>query len=289
MEAMFKKKRMSSRTPHNNRVRLRFWFWGGLVVLLLVFALAGPAFMPHDPYAIDLTAVQQAPSHEHIFGTDTLGRCIACRMVEGAFRSIFAAVLVVLITLVVGTVIGIVSGFVGGTLDNIIMRIVDSFQAFPSLIFTIAVAAMLGGSLTNCILAMSMVGWTGYARLARSQVLTVRERPYVAASRVSGMRRGALLFQVILPNCLRPLIVSATTHVGSSILSFSGLSFLGLGTAPPYPEWGNMLNDARVHLQTAPWAAIYPGLAILLVVVIMGMFGDSLNEYMNPSKTESDN
>lgn len=285
---MIRQRLLNNGAPRDGRVAFRFYFWSGLILLLLLVTLAGPKFMPHDPYAIDLTQVQQPPSHEYSCGTDTLGRCIACRMIEGAFRSVFAAVLVVLITLVIGTLIGILCGFAGGVFDTVVMRVVDSFQAFPSLIFTIAVAAMLGGSLTNCILAMSMVGWTGYARLARSQVLTIKEKPYVSAARVSGMSNAAILFQMILPNSLRPLVVSATTHVGGSILSFSGLSFLGLGTAPPYPEWGNMLSDARTHLQVAPWAAIFPGLAILLVVVIMGMFGDSFNEYMNPSKTNSD-
>lgn len=268
--------------------KLRVTIWGSVVALLFLTALFGPLFMPHDPYEVNLKQVTQAPSHEHIMGTDTLGRCIACRLIQGTFRSVFAAVLVVLITFVIGTVIGILCGYIGGVFDTILMRFVDSVQAFPSLIFTICVAAMLGGNLFNCILAMSMVGWTSYTRLARSQVLSVKEEIFVSAGRISGMSSIQILFKTILPNSLPPLLVSASTHIGSSILSFSGLSFLGLGSSPPYPEWGTMLNESRERLQLAPWAAIYPGLAILVVVVIMGMFADSLNELLNPKKVKAE-
>lgn len=265
----------------------RFLFWCCVVAALVIFALVGPHFCRHDPYKIDLRNVTAAPSDEYIFGTDYIGRCIACRLVHGASRSIFAAFAVVAITFVIGTAIGVVSAYVGGAFDTVVMRFVDAVQAFPSMVFTISVAAMLGTGMINCIIAMTVIGWTGYARLARTQVLSLKEKTFVSAARISGMSRAQILLKTILPNSLTPLVVSASMHVGNAILSFSGLSFLGLGTAPPYPEWGNMLNDGKATLQQAPWTVFYPGLAILIVVMIMGMFGDSVNEMLNPKKRVS--
>ena len=264
--------------------RIRFFFWLTMVAILLILALIGPHFIHHDPYAMDLTNVRAKPGGEYIFGTDKIGRCLFCRLVTGAARSIYSAILVVFLTLLIGTVVGIVSGYVGGRTDILIMRLVDVVQAFPSTVFTISVVAMLGKGTFHCILAMTAVSWAGYARLARAQVLSLKERTFVSAARISGMSSASILFRTILPNSLTPLVVSASSHVGSAILSFSGLSFLGLGTAPPYPEWGNMLNEGREMLQTAPWNVLFPGCAILIVVMIMGMFGDSVNEMLNPKK-----
>ena len=266
--------------------KARLLFWLSVVIALLILSLAGPHFAGHDPYKVNLMQVTQAPSQEYPMGTDYIGRCILCRLLTGATRSIFAALAVVAITYVIGTTVGCLCGYLGGAFDTVAMRFVDAVQAFPQLVFTISVAAMLGRGMVNCIIAMSAVGWTGYARLARSQVQTLKGKTFVSAARLSGMSRSGILFKTILPNSLTPLIVMASTHVGNAILGFSGLSFLGLGTAPPYPEWGNMLKDGQSTLQTAPWTVIFPGLAILLVVMIMGMFGDSLNELLNPKKKE---
>lgn len=264
--------------------KIRFLFWMTVVLLLLGLSIIAPLFASHDPYEVNLMQVTLAPNREYPMGTDYIGRCILCRLLAGASRSIFAALVVVGITFIIGTGIGCLCGYFGGIFDTIVMRFVDAVQAFPQLIFTISVAAMLGKGMLNCIIAMSAIGWTNYARLARSQVQSLKERTYVSAARLSGMSQFEILFKTILPNSLTPLIVAASTHVGNAILGFSGLSFLGLGTAPPYPEWGNMLNDGRSTLQIAPWTVIFPGLAILLVVMIMGMFGDSLNEMLNPKK-----
>lgn len=267
----------------------RALIWTAVLLLLFVFAVLAPRFAPHDPYAVNLRQVTQPPSREYPFGTDYIGRCILSRLLCGAARSIFAAIPVVLITMVVGTAIGIISGYFGGTVDLLIMRFVDTVQAFPSLVFTIAVAAMLGAGMTNCIIAMSVIGWTTYARLARSQVLSLKEKTFVSAAKVSGMSDRWILFHTLLPNSISSVIVEASMHVGNAILSFAGLSFLGLGTMPPFPEWGNMLNDGKDTLQTAPWTVIFPGVAILLVVMIMGMFGDSINAVFNPRKRSDKN
>lgn len=283
MELAIEKKRRKRVTPE-----ARLIFWGAVVAILLAGSLAGPFLTPHDPYAVELSQINQPPSAFYWMGTDYLGRCIACRLIHGAARSVFSSVLVVTVTFLVGTLVGMASGYLGGLWDSLLMRLVDSVQAFPSLIFTIAVAAMLGGGLGNCLFAMCGVGWTRYARLARSQVLGLREKNFVYAARMSGMSRPAILLQAIFPNALPPLLVEASMHIGNAILSFAGLSYLGLGTAPPYPEWGNMLSDGQATLQTAPWTVLFPGLAILLVVMIMGLLGDSVNAVLNPKKMEGE-
>lgn len=264
----------------------RFYFWAAVVALLLIAAVTAPHLIRHDPYLVDLTQVNKPPGHGYIMGTDYVGRCIFCRLVEGAARSVYSALLVVALTFVIGTLIGVFCGFFGGAVDTILMRVVDSFQAFPSLVFTVAVAGMLGRGMLNCVIAMTVVGWTGYARLARSQVLSLKEQAFVSAARISGMSPLQILFKTILPHSVRSLVVFASMHVGNAILSFAGLSYLGLGTAPPYPEWGTMLSDGQQRLQTAPWAVFFPGLAILLVVMTTGMFGDSINEKLSPQKNE---
>lgn len=268
-----------------DKPRRRFLFW--LLVVLFIFAasLLGPLFLNHDPYETNLMNVNSAPSREYLFGTDYLGRCLACRLVAGAARSIFAAVAIVCITLVFGTAVGILCGYFGGKIDSVVMRFVDAVQAFPSLVFTIAVAAMMGGGIRNCIIAMSAVNWTTYCRLARTQAISLKGKTFVSAAKISGLSDRQILFKTILPNCLTPLIVNASMHIGDTILGFAGLSFLGLGTSPPYPEWGNMLNDGRIALQVAPWAILFPGCAIVLVVMAMGMFGDSLNALLNAGDT----
>ncbi len=268
--------------------KTRFIIWSTVVLLLLVLAAAGPLITPHDPFEVNLAQVNRPPSGEYPLGTDYIGRCIMSRLIRGAARSIYSALIVVAVTFVTGTLIGTLGGFFGGMLDTVLMRTVDCFQAFPSLAFTIAVAGMLGSGTRNCIIAMTVAGWTGYARLARSQVLSVKERTFVGAARISGCSTMKILLRTVLPNCLNPLVVYASMHIGNTILSFAGLSYLGLGAAPPFPEWGTMLNDGRQRLQIAPWAVIFPGLAILLVVMVMGMFGDSINKWLTP-KSIKDN
>lgn len=269
-----------------NRSRSRLFFWTAVVVVLLVSAVIAPYFLPHDPYEINLKQVCGAPGNGYLMGTDDVGRCVFCRLVEGSARSIYAALLVTLLCFGIGTLIGIICGYCGGVIDTMIMRLVDTVQAFPSLVFTVAVAGMLGKGLVNCIIAMTVVGWVPYARMARSEVLTLKEKTFVHAAKISGMNPVQMLLKTILPNSLVPLVVLASMQVGNTILNFAGLSYLGLGTAPPYPEWGTMLNNGQGKLQLAPWCVFFPGLAILLVVMIMGMFGDSINESLTPGEDD---
>lgn len=266
--------------------RKRLYFWTMVVILLLAAAIFGPFCTPHDPYEVNLRQVCQAPGNGYLMGTDTVGRCIFCRLVEGAFRSVYAALLVTFLCFLIGTLAGIFCGYAGGIVDTVIMRFVDVVQAFPQLVFIVAVAGMLGQGIINCVIAMTAVGWVPYARLARSEALSLKERTFVHAAKISGMSSIQTLFRTILPNSLTPLVVSASMQVGNTILTIAGLSYLGLGTAPPYPEWGTMLSDGQGKLQMAPWGVFFPGLAILLVVMIMGMFGDSINENLNPEQGE---
>ena len=280
--ANFTKKLRLIRSP-----KARFILWSSIVLLLLIFTIIGPYIAPHDPYTMDLANVNSAPTAEFPFGTDYIGRCTLSRLFHGAFRSVFASVAVVLITFVIGTAIGVISGYVGGMFDTIVQRFVDSIQAFPYMIFTIALAAILGNGMFNCILALSLVSWTRYARLARAQVISMKEKTFIQAARVTGTPKAWVLISNIFPNILPALVVEASMRIGTTILSFSTLSFIGLGTAPPYPEWGNMLNTARESFQTAPWTFIFPGLAILTVVLIMSMFGDSINSLLNKNQIEN--
>lgn len=267
-----------------NNPKKRFVIWSIISVSVLIFILVMPYLAKYDPYEINLTNTLFAPTKEHILGTDYLGRDVLSRILVGGRRSVYSALLVVLITASIGTVIGVLCGFFGGIFDTIVMRITDSFQAFPTLIFTIAVAAILGGGLFNAIIAMSVIGWTSYARLARSNVMTIKEKTYVKASIITGYSKAAVLFKVILPNAISGIIVMASMNISNCILAFAGLSFLGLGTQRPFPEWGGMLNDGQETLQLAPWCVIYPGIAIFIIAFIMGMFGDSVNELLNPNK-----
>ncbi len=279
--------KIRKRALKKNRTKLRFIIWSCIAAALFVFVIIAPAFAPYDPYAIDLKNTLSAPSDIHVMGTDYVGRDILSRILCGGYRSVYAAVAVVAITATIGTIIGTLCGYIGGAFDVIVMRITDAFQAFPSLIFTIAVAAMLGGGMLNAIVAMCAISWTSYARMARSSVMSVKERTYVKAALITGSSKASVLFKTILPNSLGSIIVMASMHVSNEILAFAGLSFLGLGTAKPFPEWGTMLNDGQQTLQTAPWTVIFPGLAIFAVVIIMGMFGDSVNELLNPDKDDN--
>lgn len=258
-----------------------FKIWLTVTLLMLAVIFFMQFFAPYDPYEIDVGNIMSGPSPEHILGTDYLGRDLLSRLMVGGVRSVFTAILVVGVNASLGTLIGIVSGYAGGRADLVIMRITDMFQAFPRLIFTIAIAAMLGGGLGWSVLAVCAVGWTPFARLARAQALSLKERTFVNAARVTGQSRPAVLFKTILPNAVTPLIVEASMDVGRVILEFAGLSFLGLGTARPYPEWGAMLNDAQTTFMIVPHTALVPGFAILAVVIIVGIFGDSVNEYLS--------
>lgn len=235
-----------------------------------------------DPLKGSLMDALLPPCKEHIFGTDKMGRDIFTRIIYGARASLSATFGVVALIFVLGSVLGVIAGYFGGIVDAVIMRIADMMLAFPGLVLALAVAGIMGASIKNAIIAIVVVSWTKYARLARSLVLKIRDRDYVAAAIVTGSKTPYMLLRYMLPNALPTLIITAATDIGSMMLELASMSFLGFGAKPPAPEWGYMLNEGRACMQTAPWLMIFPGLAIFVVVVVFNMLGDSIRDILDP-------
>jgi peptide/nickel transport system permease protein len=230
----------------------------------------------------DLSNRLQPPSLAHPFGTDRLGRDVFARIVHGARVSLGIAVAVTAIRLVLGVAIGLLAGYGGGWVDELLMRVVDLLFAFPGIVLALVIAGIAGPSLTNVLLALAVVGWGTYARVVRSEVLSVRERDYVTASRLSGTPHHRIVLEHVLPNVLGPTIVLATLDIGTVVLATAGLSFLGLGAQPPTPEWGTMIAAGRHYLQTAWWLVNVPGLAIVVTVLGFTLLGDGLRDVLDP-------
>lgn len=265
----------------NGHAARRLAVWLCVTALICIASLVAPSLIPHDPIATDLMSVNIGPCAEYPLGTDSVGRCIACRVITGLHTTLFSAFAVVLLAFSIGTVLGAVSGYVGGALDAVLMRVTDAFMAFPSLVLSIAVAGLLGGGLTNAIIALAIPDWTKYARLARSQVLAMKGRTFVRAETIGGLPSALIAVKHVLPNILPSLVSMACLDVGGMMLNLAGLSFLGLGANPPAPELGSMVNQASATFQLAPWAVFAPGAAILIVVMVLNMFGDSVNDFLN--------
>lgn len=254
----------------------------GLIVFFILLGIFAPFIAPNDPNFSDIRQRLEGPSQQFPLGTDQLGRCILSRLIWAIPYSLGTSFLVMLITLTLGTLVGVMAGYKGGLIDSIFMRVCDVFLAFPNLVLILAIVGMLGPGLLNILLAASLVQWVWYARIVRGMVLTVKEQNYILAARVSGTSDSSIIRQHILPNIAPQIIVLATLDIGWVILSISGLSFLGLGIQPPTPEWGTMLNDGRQYLRSNPLLMIYPGTAILLVVVAFNLLGDALRDALDP-------
>lgn len=256
------------------------------VLLLISVALAAPLIAPYDPLEAVMQNAYLPPSAEHLFGTDKLGRDNFSRILYGASYSLSSVLLLVTIIFAVGTTLGVLAGYYGGKVDIVIMRISDMMISFPGMILAIAVAGILGGSLINAIIALTIVTWTKYARLARSMVLKIKKRDFVEAAIVNGGTSTHILWKHILPNILPLMVITAASDIGAMMMELAGLSFLGFGSQPPAPEWGLMLNEGRQQLQTAPWLMIFPGLAIFVTVVIFNLWGDALRDVLDPRQEE---
>lgn len=265
-----------------NRTKRMFIIFSILAAALLICSIIAPLLCPYDPYAQDLSKSLQPPSAEHWLGTDRYGRDLLSRVIIGSQTSIYSTLILVAFMTVVGTVLGILAGLYGGILDTIIMRISDIFLAFPGLVFALAVAGALGGGVQNAIIALAAVGWPKFARLARSQTLAQNKQQYMDAARLSGNGTFKIIIWHLLPNIIGPIIVTAVLDIGTSMMEIAGLSYLGLGAMPPVAEWGSMMSGAREFIQTAPWVAFAPGIAIFISVVIFNMFGDTVRDYFDP-------
>jgi peptide/nickel transport system permease protein len=256
-----------------------------IVCLTVLAAIAGPV-IAGDPAFQDLPLRLTGPSMTHWFGLDELGRDILARLMAGARISLLVGVVVVGISASVGTLLGSIAGYYGGLVDEAVSRVSDILMAFPGLLLAIAVVAVLGPSLTNVVLALALIGWVGYARLVRGQVLRVRELEYVQAARALGAATPRILARHVIPAALPALTVQATLGMGGAILAEASLSFLGLGVQPPTPSWGTMLNYGRAHLLDAPHLTIFPGLAIAMLVLGFNFLGDGLRDAIDPSMSE---
>jgi peptide/nickel transport system permease protein len=254
-----------------------------LLAGLVVCAVFAPWLSPQDPARLDLGARLIAPGHGHLFGTDELGRDILSRTFYGARISLIVAVSVVSLSLGIGLVAGLAAGFYGGWTDTVVnIYVSNAFLALPGILLAIAFVAFLGPGLFNLILALSISGWVGYARLVRAQVLAVKEREFVEAARALGASDMRVLFHHILPNIVQPLIVQAAVGMAGAVLAEATLSFLGLGVPPPTPSWGAMLNDARPHLFDSPHLVVFPAIAVMLAVLSFNFIGDALRDFLDP-------
>ncbi|MCQ2561003.1 MAG: ABC transporter permease [Clostridia bacterium] len=262
----------------------QFVIFGILAIAIILIAVFAPVVTGGiDPLKGDIRDALLEPGEDgHIWGTDKMGRDIFTRVIYGARYSLSATFAVVLLIFTVGSVFGVIAGYFGGWIDAVLMRIADMMLSFPGLVLALAVAGIMGASIKNAIIAITLVSWTKYARLARSLVMKIRNRDYVSAAIVTGSKTPYMIKTYMFPNALPTLIITAATDIGSMMLELAGMSFLGFGATPPTPEWGYMLNEGRSYMGTAPWLMIYPGLAIFLVVVVFNMLGDSIRDVMDP-------
>ncbi len=251
---------------------------GGIVLAFVLMAIAAPLIAPYEPNANDWMAIRQAPSAAHWFGTDDLGRDVLSRIIYGARASIAAGVVAIVVAVLLGVPLGLVAGYFGGLVDMVISRLADAFLAMPFLVLAIALAAFLGPSLENAMIAIGLSATPIFVRLARGETLVVCAEEFIAAARSQGIGPVAIMTGHVLPNILPPVIVQASLTMAIAVLAEASLAFLGLGQVPPDPSWGSMLDVARQFLGEAPWMAIWPGAAIILIVIGFNLLGDGCND-----------
>lgn len=274
---------------NNNRQRLIFRgkinksntsliIWLIFALLIVLIAVLADVIVPYDPYEQDLSAALMPPDSHHLLGTDQYGRDMLSRVIKGAGISLLSSFALVVIITLTGCIAGIISGYYGGIIDSIIMRLSDIFLAFPGLVFAIAVASVMSGGLVSAVIALALISWPKYARIARAEVLAIKNEPYIQVARMSGLNTIRILIKHIIPNIADMIIVTAVLDIGNMMMEIAGLSFLGLGAEPPLAEWGLMVSQGRSFMQTAPWVVIAPGLAIFITVLVFNMLGDTLSD-----------
>lgn len=255
-----------------------------LILALMVVGVAvfAPWLAPKDPYEAVMMDSLKAPCSEYPCGTDKLGRDILSRVIYGTRTSLVMTLCLVAVIFVIGTFLGVLAGYFGKMVDEIIMRVADMMISFPGLVLAIAIAGMLGPNIVNAVIAISAVSWTKYARLSRSMVLKVKQNLYIEAAVVNGTKTSKILIRHVLPNMITQMVVTAAADIGTMMLELASLSFLGFGATAPTPEWGLMLNEGRTYMAKAPWLMIYPGIAIVIVVIVFNMLGDSIRDVLDP-------
>ena len=258
-----------------------FWVFLCMAFCLVAVAVLAPFISTHDPESAVLADALKAPGGEHLFGTDKMGRDLFSRVIYGTRTSISASLFLAVSILIVGGFLGIIAGYFGGAIDAVIMRISDMMVSFPGMALAIAMAGIMGPSITNAIIAIMAVSWTKYARLSRSLVLKVKNQDFILAAKVTGSKTPHILIKYMLPEVVPTLIITAATDVGGMMLELAGFSFLGLGAQSSSIEWGYMLNEGRSVMQTAPWMMIFPGLAIFITVMVFNLLGDSFRDRMD--------
>lgn len=251
---------------------------GGLVLV----AITAPVISPYDPLAVDLDHLREPPSAAHLLGTDSKGRDVLSRIIYGTRISLSVGMIAAFSSLLIGTLLGMTAGYFGGRVDAVLSQAFDVFLAFPSLLLAIGIGAVMPPGLTSAMLAITLVGWAGFARLVRGMAVSLREQTYVEAARAIGASSGRIIFRHILPNAMPLIIVAGSLRVGGFILLEAALSFLGLGVQPPTPTWGSMISLNRTYINSAPWMVIFPGLAISITVISFNILGDFLRDRLDP-------
>jgi peptide/nickel transport system permease protein len=261
-------------------------FYSGLVIVLMFFIVAvfAPLIATHDPAHIDFDSVFLAPSADHFFGTDDLGRDVFSRIIYGSRISLFVGFIAVGISILIGVILGLISGYFGGLIDGIIMRFVDIMLCFPSFFLILAVIAFLSPSIVNVMVIIGLTGWMGVTRLVRAEVLSVKTRDYIVSAKVQGLPVWLTMVKHILPNVFTPIFVTATLGIAGAILTESSLSFLGLGVQPPTPSWGNILTAGKDNIMFAWWLSFFPGIAIFITVLGYNLLGEGLRDILDPKQ-----
>lgn len=263
------------------KIKIKLIIFASICAILCLIALISQYIVPYNPYAQNLSEALQFPSLAHIFGTDRYGRDVFSRVLIGGRSSIFSTLLLILIIAVIGTAVGLYCGIYGGVRDIILMRIADMFLAFPGMVFAIAVAAVLGGGMQNAVIALAVISWPKYARIARTQAMSLKSQAFIDAARLNGLSNEKIIVKHILPNTVGTIVVMAAVDIGTMMMELAALSFLGLGAVAPAAEWGSMMNDGRSMIQTSPWMILAPGLAIFITIMCFNLLGDTIRDYFD--------
>ena len=277
-----------SQTKTRDYTKIKLFTFGILAGILILIGLFAPWLTPYDPYEQNLGNALMPPGGEHLLGTDRYGRDMLSRVIMGARSSIFSAGLLVLVITIAGSIVGIICGYHGGKLDSILMRTSDVFLAFPGMVFAIAAAGAFRGEILSAVAALALITWPKYTRIARSQVLSIKGRSYIEASKLAGSGVLKIIWKHIIPNIAGPVIVTAVLDIGTIMMEIAGLSFLGLGATPPTAEWGSMMSNGRSMLQTSPWVILAPGFAIFITVMVFNLLGDTVRDVLDPRRRKKE-